>query len=206
MPAPFGVLQKLSGVGVVSGCNKPTGVLGEREAVRAGRHPRDRDRIAAEFAVVVRGRLQPGHDRQQRRFAGEPECFHVTVLGAQRDTERTVAVGQRHRRRAVERKPQAARRKRDPGRNVDRTVGQGGAQSPADLAQADGSANVEDRLAQPVLHVAHVVRGDPHAIAKFGSGIACHGSLRRNNVHVAKGESADGAGDKAQRRSAARTA
>ena len=105
MPAPFGVLQKLSGVGVVSGCNKPAGILGEREAVRAGRYARDRDRIAAEFAVVVRGRLQPGHHRQQRRCAGEPERLHVTVLGAQRDTERTVAVGQRHRRRAVERKP-----------------------------------------------------------------------------------------------------
>ena len=40
VPAPFGVLHKLSGVGVVSGCNKPAGVLDEREAVRAGRGTR----------------------------------------------------------------------------------------------------------------------------------------------------------------------
>jgi ribonuclease HIII len=48
-------------------------------------------------------------------------------------------------------------------------------QTPADVAQANGAAQVEQRFAQPILQVLQMFSGNPQAFYELGACIVGHG-------------------------------
>jgi hypothetical protein len=167
----------LAGVRVRADRDEQRRVLGHREVGAAARHGGDLQRITRDGrgqSDDIDGGLQRNHGGD----AVQAQCLDIAVYGAERDGQVAIAAGRHsHRGRAVEGKTDAGAREADAGRDVDGVAVQCDAQTPGDAAQAERAAYVEDRLAQAILHVLQMIRGDAESIEELGAGIISHERL-----------------------------
>jgi hypothetical protein len=147
-------------------------VLRDTDATCVDRGRGDHQRVRSSGRAVGRLDRQGRVQRDDRILLGVPGAqHHPKGAAGSRNLERS---------RRIERHPHTPRGEAESGVHAQSAIRRrGDPQTPSDAAKTDSSAQVDDRLAQPILKIGQMIGGDHQAIDELGMSVIRHLELLR---------------------------